>query len=400
MTKGRALMGSLEGDSGIEVYLAAQHSEGHLDSHGSFQLPPVDAARKLLLEHRGNPSLYLLKIVQGLVGLGCQSIDIDLYPAAVSIRAKTNLPVLTRELTGRWQALGAYGQPDAIGCLIMGLILAHGTGPSKICVEQRLLSRITRSLEIDSLTESARIGAWGTEECDQLCIRLPVTGGRRVKWEVRDVQGHCRFCPVPIRLQKEPLEPHPWGRADEDAELGAPAGFHLLEWSTEGEALATPTRPPATVVNGAVQRPSQSTLCSLGPQTGATRGGFAWLPIGFRGSCSVGFIHQGVMTERIKFAASIPGMRLLVPLGDLKLDLSQLRVVEDDALKRRLDVLRVTIDGLRAPLLHALDYYVPFRKEAVPHAFWFATHRFVPERDPNVISRVMRVLRSRLSGAR
>lgn len=388
--------------SDLSDYLENAAGQGRRHSSGAFTLDPA-RARELLAHFRlRGAEDCLLKWVQAAVAARASEIRVTLGRTHTTLLAEDcQVPLKGAEIhyfLGR--PLDRSRSPARH--LAVGLLSAWKAFPSHLVLEwheggvHRLNFRgatVTSEEDSDSLAEGQFRVEWQRSLSGSFWERFR----RFLRGQLSEHTAlrACRLAVTPVLVDARPLERerNPVACRDAGQLKDVPPNFPLLvayHSASGAEPGAFVTDLPLaiyrghrlerttskTVEAGIVTRADTAALRKLYPAA-AERGTAVWLRIEVRASLSgpgrVVFVHDGVVIEERRLALGVPGAVAWVSAHGLTTDLSEFRLVEDEAFQNRcaaiqqslLDTLSHCTEALREllrghpKLLRRLQAYVP-----------------------------------------
>lgn len=341
--------------SELHQLLESFRAVGEVDSSSRFALD-AERAQKVLDQYRlPGPGFVAVKLVQGLVGLGANSLSLRLRPGELMIDAPgASLPDGV-ELAQELAALRVAGN-DPVGDLVIGLRSSLGQGYSLAACSVRDGPRYWLVVLESGLVE--RFGPMRLSVRDQpgLRIHLGRPSGKADFWhrfrpqagladEHRLVSKGFVHCPIPLELDgrkvNRALTPNPQfclGRQMlEPGSLEAPSIRARLSYN------------PELTVARELSLDSIDTLVRVGPERG-----WAWLtlPLQLEGRGTLTVIRRGYLCPPKTVDLGPPGASAVVVADHLATDLSQISLREDAAFDQLVEQLRARFAWLTGQVLH------------------------------------------------
>lgn len=316
----------------LERLLQSMRSEGLLESTGSFT---VDFDRALA-QQRGrrlaHPSFFVLKLVQWAVASQASRIEVACSRGSVSVQHDGLLP--TVEELSRLLSYTLSNSNEPVRELAVAINTAMGlpaevsllcTGP----IGGRLLNLIPgKPPRLLGLPPA-------TYRVSRVCVKRSLAWNVFKAPELSLVQERCRWTPALVLLNGKSLADH--GRFGTDRTVDPE--HHVLELryhqSAQGQDRFFLLPSSATLIRESFWDPGA-------PQAQETGSAGYALALALRSGAaeatgrevSLRVVYRGVELERLVLPSPLPGVVGILSASDLRLDLSEFTVVQDEKLKR------------------------------------------------------------------
>lgn len=343
-----------------EVSKFIDEDHGPVESTGEFTLSPAKAREKLARYLLESTSDCLLRLVQAAVLDQANSISITISRYGFKLLANG----ATGPAPGELEELNADRLlSDRVSQAVHSLVLAG----AEVIYERTTggLQRITLPSQLlEAKTSNKEEPRWSVEATFKRSFFNSLVDGLKDRAAFHRALHRCRFSPVPITLgRRDIIDPYP-DRATrpffqkpiggclvsrnfslyERYEIQSGAtheGFRCVPGSERQAFARMPEDATAPTLNGAFgafKNPSLQAAVlfheTVGGEGGLCRRAIR-IPVYLQGDGQLTVIHGGVTLEPVEFNFGCPGVEIIESLGDLKTDLSGLRLVRDDALDRR-----------------------------------------------------------------
>lgn len=198
----------------LDSFLKDRRDTGQLDSEGTFTLSPRLQYSRLQDALSESPANFVLKIVQGFVGMGARSISISIGRAGVVFKAEGLAP--QGSLRERLQDQHLGSQRDPLDDLALGILSGARSGFPEIQWSLEGLETCAASgpeLAIETLGKLA--------ESSEVRLSMPLGFAlrnllklARLRAEIEcAVVDRCSYAPCGIRLGRFTIEPKNLGKA-------------------------------------------------------------------------------------------------------------------------------------------------------------------------------------------
>ena len=187
--------------SELERVLAELHDEGRLDSHGAFQLEWRRAFQKLTQFRLPEPGYVAVKLIQGLVGLGCTFIFVESDNDRLVVRGAHADPrqVSREKFQEAYQSERSERGEDGYRSFAVGVSTA-------LSLELPLHLQVGAEVWLNGRFADGQLHqdvfSFHARSDSELTVALDAPWSSRVPVLV---EGACHYCPVPIRLNGEML---------------------------------------------------------------------------------------------------------------------------------------------------------------------------------------------------
>lgn len=394
----------------MDQFVEQQKDVGSADSTGTFTLNPVRAREKMRQFQLAVAGSYVGKIVQAATRTGAGQIEVKVTRDAFTLSFTTP----RRELLDLDRLLEVLlsvqsHQESPLRHLAVGINAATNAQAREVWWQTPVGSILLTETEIRR-----------TEDVSE-DLRFVVRKNRSLfTWfrgtvyleETQFLQERCLFGPCPITLDGRPLKPQDrWNSfAPSDIDhfgLGKlTQKFHLLEVFEEGESApplcASPPRAadfkllqdpaseeerPLFVWRGESSQSSPLALLYSGVATEAEplplNRALSIRPV-LHGPGHLAFLKDGVLLDPIEADLGHPGAVLMTGAGDLKTDLSEFGVVQDDQLQEFLRAQRswvgqqtesITSENLEAALKACGLEPEEYGERLGHYVYWLHHHR-------------------------
>ncbi len=350
----------------VEEYVRHGLADAVLESSGKFSVDFLKARDKLEQFRLPSPAHYLLKVVQAAVLSGAPEVRIEVHAQATVARFCPQDEQL-QQFSSVTEGLGnplEVANP-ALRSLCQALLGAMLNRHEAVCW------RVNHPQGSDVL----RLGATGNStECWRYRARPPVEGlltqFRPPNWRfwisARDraeegllLQQKGGFCPIPLRFDGLGMQnywpqipagrgEHPfflyqmfWPGSDFGIKPPALASFfregprwvwRVVHWHPGG-VMFSPAAIGQTCFFFEVQDRE-----SWGEVVGCRAA--AAVDSRFEPEATCIFVDHGVALEPVRLDLGLPGLWLILPRGNLDLDLSGFRIIENEKLRARIDDMK------------------------------------------------------------
>lgn len=344
----------------LDSFIAAQREAGSLDSRGEFTVALEKARAKLREYQLADPSFYLLKIFQAGVRAGADEIHIRLGRRQVRLWFYLDEASAEFDFDRLFSIIqDVLSAPvSALRHLVVGLNASLVKDPDEVIWghwERQASSKAVRLSgdEFEVVSDPPVPGRFWTDSRSHLYYfqaRFP--GGvslfsSATSEEHTAVVQRCGFAPVKVFLDTRPIEAR-WQERDAGWAAGISAPFYLAErFVLDSQSPALGGQMPSLLGyhrNG-VDRlrigRGRKTFCiqvvdvagnPTEPERGPLRARAAFaLPMSMNGKDSVTVIQDGVLLESVSLEGEGLGRLALMDGSALKVDLSEFRVVRDQA---------------------------------------------------------------------
>ena len=342
----------------LHAFLQSAGFRGEWESRGSFTLAVEKAREKLAQCSFENPAFFVLKLVQAAVAMGARWMRLETSRRTLGLSfdapAEPTLEVLLEAL-----ANPAMASPRSLALVAQGFNAGAAAGAiqaSLLCWTNTSLAGYGIFFEqgelklgvAPDLPAGAEIeeGLWMlTFRRRGGLFRTDLFGSEREL-----VRARCRFSPVPIEIDGQPLRaamPHP-SAAKWLADYSEP--FHLVERFRlgGGAQVEFDAKTPRSIgVHGALRRNRSMRAYSVQPADFADLGSLEIeaayaISVALEGEDRVELLCHGVVVESITIQTRGAGAWALLEAGDLSYDVSGFSAVRDDRLEREFSQVRAS----------------------------------------------------------
>lgn len=318
----------------LDRYLDQQRSDGVQCSEGAFSLSAQKALEKYAKYQFEIPGLWLVKIVQCGVASDAEKIKISLSRQTLQITLPVSIGLTAEEL---WEAvISGHNLTPAQEHLVTGIRALYGQHEDLawVCTapnQTTLLSMRSGRLEQRELDISS-----GRNEF-QLIVERNNSGVGLGKWlktsvdELYAVRRLCWLSPVPIELDGRPLQngTDPGMQTVARWEVGRGSEQNLRVFRDPGKAYRISDTQSVSYFAVSPQKFAPHFQRWCGTDRGfATAGALITMEVQDALESRIRYVYHGAIVEGPKFHVSLRdglALRVYVPVGQLKVDLSQFR---------------------------------------------------------------------------
>lgn len=338
----------------LENLLEGIRSEGTFVSQGNFTLDLVQAREKLKRFQLLDPYHYVLPLVSAVVLGGGRTLRCRVGPAFFSMEFD-GAAFSPEELEGMFSALlissSVVGR-RRIAELAVGINAALALSPREIKLDswdhqRRVQALFTPRKQKVEVGEAPGTAPWTTISVQHAGIRALWRKTQRDAPEVQALHNRCRLAPLELTIN--------------DKLLPRVVGWEKQPCLVASYLKAGEPRPGCGITLGKLKARVTRTSETRGPYS-------AVVSLGSDASEEVVFVHHGLAFRRPDLSLG-PGTRAVVWAPELKRDLSQTNIIEDETFEIMLEQLRLEIfamlNQLEGKLSQLSEWPVEERREAL-----------------------------------
>ncbi len=349
----------------IELFLAAQASDGEVQSEGEFTLAVEKAKERYLTFQEANPAYYFLRIFQAAVACGPSQIRVTFGKSLIVLWFPGSHPDLSPESVGRALEDPSCWDNSALGYLSVGLLCSYTAGAREVKWVQR------RGEDVSALAfceEGTRVAPASLSRDPEGCpgdfclfsLKKPSTWiMSATAAEHAEALTRCQHAPLSVKLDGQSLVYTPGVPENDWCEGLTPARFLCqARFSQSDEPLVGyhALSPNLSVTFGSEGPLFVLCLPDL-PISGELR-----IPLALTGKNTLVPVNSGVALDRLTLDEEGLGAEFVLHT-ELPVDLSGLAARESPELEALKSQLRETLALVRD---HLVPHLETFHFELVP----------------------------------